>query len=188
MNAFKPGQLDGMEVENDLGLQLALLLTVPQAYLEYTSSDWDPPSRWDDGNFWPDCRLQPHAQTRHQEQGARTHMISAVTVQLGQTFGAWRFRADWQSDYQHTRSNDDEDDSSNSTTSKTGTGAVITPRRAFTLFKSEAVAGRRLSQFPIFSTALTISAAVSALMTRCCRPISAAMRQMFLAWRTAAQK
>ncbi len=37
-----------MEVENDLS-QSALLLTVPQAYLEYTSSDWDPPSRWDDG-------------------------------------------------------------------------------------------------------------------------------------------
>ncbi|MGT8916780.1 hypothetical protein ACVV37_09370 [Escherichia coli] len=31
-----------MEVENDLS-QSALLLTVPQAYLEYTSSDWDPP-------------------------------------------------------------------------------------------------------------------------------------------------
>ena len=45
---LKPGQLDGMEVENDLS-QSALLLTVPQAYLEYTSSDWDPPSRWDDG-------------------------------------------------------------------------------------------------------------------------------------------
>lgn len=39
---LKPGQLDGMEVENDLS-QSALLLTVPQAYLEYTSSDWDPP-------------------------------------------------------------------------------------------------------------------------------------------------
>lgn len=45
---LKPGQLDGMEVENDLS-QSALLLTVPQAYLEYTSSDWAPPSRWDDG-------------------------------------------------------------------------------------------------------------------------------------------
>ena len=50
---LKPGQLDGMEVENDLS-QSALLLTVPQAYLEYTSSDWDPPSRWDDGIPAPD--------------------------------------------------------------------------------------------------------------------------------------
>ncbi|GHN95848.1 hypothetical protein MY007_14210 [Escherichia coli] len=83
---LKPGQLDGMEVENDLS-QSALLLTVPQAYLEYTSSDWDPPSRWDDGISGLIADYSLNAQTRHQEQGARTHMISAVTVQLGQTLG-----------------------------------------------------------------------------------------------------
>lgn len=75
-----------MEVENDLS-QSALLLTVPQAYLEYTSSDWDPPSRWDDGISGLIADYSLNAQTRHQEQGARTHMISAVTVQLGQTLG-----------------------------------------------------------------------------------------------------
>lgn len=26
-----------------------LLLTIPQAYLEYSAPNWDPPSRWDDG-------------------------------------------------------------------------------------------------------------------------------------------
>lgn len=65
---LKPGQLDGMEVENDLS-QSALLLTVPQAYLEYTSSDWDPPSRWDDGIPGLIADYSLNAQTRHQEQG-----------------------------------------------------------------------------------------------------------------------
>lgn len=83
---LKPGQLDGMEVENDLS-QSALLLTVPQAYLEYTSSDWDPPSRWDDGIPGLIADYSLNAQTRHQEQGARTHMISAATVPLGRTWG-----------------------------------------------------------------------------------------------------
>ncbi|HEP0138978.1 TPA: fimbria/pilus outer membrane usher protein, partial [Escherichia coli] len=114
---LKPGQLDGMEVENDLS-QSALLLTVPQAYLEYTSSDWDPPSRWDDGISGLIADYSLNAQTRHQEQGGEdSHDISGNGT-VGANLGAWRFRADWQSDYQHTRSNDDEDDSSNSTTSK----------------------------------------------------------------------
>lgn len=72
---LKPGQLDGMEVENDLS-QSALLLTVPQAYLEYTSSDWDPPSRWDDGIPGLIADYSLNAQTRHQEQGEDSHDIS----------------------------------------------------------------------------------------------------------------
>lgn len=65
-----------MEVENDLS-QSALLLTVPQAYLEYTSSDWDPPSRWDDGIPGLIADYSLNAQTRHQEQGGEdSHDIS----------------------------------------------------------------------------------------------------------------
>lgn len=37
-----------MEIKGDLS-QSALLVSVPQAYLEYTDDDWDPPSRWDEG-------------------------------------------------------------------------------------------------------------------------------------------
>ncbi len=113
-------------------------------------------------------------------------MISAVTVQLGQTLG-------------HGVS--------------VQTGKVIISTPAATTMKMTAVTVQRVKNWdwsryyarralpslkaklslekiisiPIFSTALTISAAVSAPMTRCCRPICAAMRQMFLAWRTAAQ-
>ncbi len=45
---LKSGQLEGMEIKADLS-QSALVISLPQAYLEYTWPDWDPPSRWDDG-------------------------------------------------------------------------------------------------------------------------------------------
>src|SRR5699024_228543 len=37
---LKPGQLDGLEMRADLS-QSALLITLPQAYLEYSDVDWD---------------------------------------------------------------------------------------------------------------------------------------------------
>ncbi|WP_239954789.1 FimD/PapC N-terminal domain-containing protein [Pantoea sp. Z09] len=40
--------LNGMSVKGDLAAQ-ALNISIPQAYLEYASATWDPPSRWDDG-------------------------------------------------------------------------------------------------------------------------------------------
>ncbi|HFE3048673.1 TPA: fimbria/pilus outer membrane usher protein, partial [Escherichia coli] len=43
-----PGQLEGIDIKADLS-QSALLISLPQAYLEYSDMDWDPPSRWDDG-------------------------------------------------------------------------------------------------------------------------------------------
>ena len=80
-----------MEVENDLS-QSALLLTVPQAYLEYTSSDWDPPSRWDDGIPGLIADYSLNAQTRHQEaRGARTHMIVSGNGTVGANLGGMAF-------------------------------------------------------------------------------------------------
>ena len=84
---LKPGQLDGMEVENDLS-QSALLLTVPQAYLEYTSSDWDPPSRWDDGIPGLIADYSLNAQTRKviiSTPAATMTTMTAVTVQRAKT-------------------------------------------------------------------------------------------------------
>lgn len=39
---LKPGQFDGLEMRVDLS-QSALLISLPQAYLEYSDVDWDPP-------------------------------------------------------------------------------------------------------------------------------------------------
>ncbi|NGH42986.1 PapC/FimD family outer membrane usher protein, partial [Escherichia coli] len=40
--------LNGIEARGDLAAS-ALYLNIPQAYLEYSSPDWDPPARWDNG-------------------------------------------------------------------------------------------------------------------------------------------
>ena len=38
--------LKGMEIRGDLATS-SLYLSIPQAYLDYVSEDWDPPSRWE---------------------------------------------------------------------------------------------------------------------------------------------
>ena len=149
-----------MEVENDLS-QSALLLTVPQAYLEYTSSDWDPPSRWDDGIPGLIADYSLNAQTRHQEQGGEdSHDISGNGT-VGANLGAWRFCADWQSDYQHTRSNDDDDDSSNSTTSKNWDWSRYYAWRALPSLKAKLSLGEDYLNSDIFDGFNYIGSSVS---------------------------
>lgn len=69
---LKSGQLDGMTVEGDLS-QSALVISLPQAYLEYADNDWDPPSRWDDGIPGLIADYSINAQTRHQEDNGENN-------------------------------------------------------------------------------------------------------------------
>ncbi|WDB45350.1 fimbrial biogenesis outer membrane usher protein [Escherichia albertii] len=103
---LKSGQLDGMTVEGDLS-QSALVISLPQAYLEYADNDWDPPSRWDDGIPGLIADYSINAQTRHQEDNGENNYDISGNGTVGANLGAWRLRADWQSDYQHTRNSDD---------------------------------------------------------------------------------
>lgn len=86
--------LAGMEVEGDLSTA-TLYLSVPQAYLQYSAINWDPPSRWDEGvpGLLLDYNLT--AQTIHQgQESARNEVSGNGTV--GANAGPWRLRADWQ--------------------------------------------------------------------------------------------
>ncbi|MCV5933958.1 PapC/FimD family outer membrane usher protein, partial [Escherichia coli] len=65
---LKPGQLEGIDIKADLS-QSALVISLPQAYLEYTDINWDPPSRWDDGISGLIADYSITAQTRHEENG-----------------------------------------------------------------------------------------------------------------------
>lgn len=65
---LKTDQIGGMEIKGDLS-QSALLVSVPQAYLEYTDDDWDPPSRWDEGIPGLIADYSINAQTRHENGG-----------------------------------------------------------------------------------------------------------------------
>ncbi|CAI2489119.1 Outer membrane usher protein papC precursor [Serratia proteamaculans] len=92
--------LKGMQTRADLGSG-SLYLNVPQAYLEYTDENWDPPSRWDQGIAGMLFDYNVNAQTVRQSQGQNNQSLSGNGT-TGANLGAWRFRADWQAQYDHT--------------------------------------------------------------------------------------
>ncbi|QTV18855.1 outer membrane usher protein [Pseudomonas fluorescens] len=86
--------LPGMEVSGDLATS-TLNISVPQAYLEYSAINWDPPSRWDEGVPGLLIDYNMTAQSRYQKNdGTRNNFTGNGTV--GANAGAWRLRADWQ--------------------------------------------------------------------------------------------
>ena len=86
--------LAGMAVSGDLGTS-TLHISVPQAYLEYSAQNWDPPSRWDNGvpGVLMDYNLTAKSASQ-QGAGRRTELSGNGT--FGANAGPWRFRADWQ--------------------------------------------------------------------------------------------
>ncbi|CAI1872900.1 Outer membrane usher protein papC precursor [Serratia quinivorans] len=95
-----PTSLAGMTVRADLGSN-SLAATVPQAYLEYTAENWDPPSRWDNGvpGLLADYYL--NAQTQHQQKENSRNNTLTGNGTMGANMGAWRLRADWQARIDH---------------------------------------------------------------------------------------
>ncbi|ENB9202489.1 outer membrane usher protein [Serratia marcescens] len=92
--------LKGMEVRGDLSTS-SLYLSIPQAYLDYVSEDWDPPSRWDEGIPGLLFDYNVNAQTQQQLQyGTRGYNLSGNGT-AGANLGAWRLRADWQGNLNH---------------------------------------------------------------------------------------
>ncbi|WP_211130679.1 outer membrane usher protein [Serratia surfactantfaciens] len=90
----------GMEMRGDLATS-SLYLNIPQAFLEYTAENWDPPSRWDEGipGLLFDYNL--NAQSQHQQRsGTRSYNLSGNGT-AGANLGAWRLRADWQGSLNH---------------------------------------------------------------------------------------
>ncbi|WP_418856576.1 outer membrane usher protein [Serratia marcescens] len=94
------GSVRGMEVRGDLATN-GLYLNIPQAFLEYTAENWDPPSRWDEGipGLLFDYNL--NAQSRQQQKrGERSYNLTGNGT-TGANLGAWRLRADWQVGLDH---------------------------------------------------------------------------------------
>ncbi|CAI0905729.1 outer membrane usher protein [Serratia proteamaculans] len=92
--------LDGMTSRAELGTS-TLYVSLPQAYLEYTSDNWDPPSRWDEGipGLLVDYYLNAQTQ-RQQQEGSQGYNLSGNGT-VGANLGAWRLRADWQTRVDH---------------------------------------------------------------------------------------
>lgn len=97
-----PVSLKGMELRGDLGAG-ALYVNIPQAYLEYTADNWDPPSRWDNGIAGVLFDYNLNAQVTHQSgnSGSQNQSLSGNGT-TGLNAGAWRMRADWQAQNSHT--------------------------------------------------------------------------------------
>ena len=90
----------GMEVRGDLGSS-ALYVNIPQAFLEYTDENWDPPSRWDEGIPGLLFDYNINAQSQQQlKQGTKGYTLSGNGT-MGANLGAWRLRADWQANLNH---------------------------------------------------------------------------------------
>ncbi|MGP3120274.1 outer membrane usher protein [Serratia nevei] len=90
----------GMDVRGDLPTS-SLYLSVPQAYLEYSDENWDPPSRWDEGIPGLLFDYNVNARSQHQQRdGSRGYSLSGNGT-AGANLGAWRLRADWQANLDH---------------------------------------------------------------------------------------
>lgn len=91
----------GMEIRGDLPTT-SLYLSIPQAYLEYTDENWDPPSRWDEGVAGLLLDYNLNASSQHQQsEGSNTQALSGNGT-AGGNLGSWRFRADWQANLDHS--------------------------------------------------------------------------------------
>ncbi|TFZ52760.1 outer membrane usher protein [Serratia proteamaculans] len=94
--------LDGMSVKGNMATS-TLEVGIPQAYLEYVSDNWDPPSRWDNGiaGLLFDYNVNAQANFDNNDyNGGRNYNLGGNGT-TGFNLGAWRFRADWQGNLQH---------------------------------------------------------------------------------------
>lgn len=98
--------LKGVEIHPDMGEEV-LKINVPQAYLEYTSDDWVPSSMWDNGvpGLLADYNFDVTTRKNKEEGGTDKTISGNGTV--GANLGAWRARADWQSNYENSADGED---------------------------------------------------------------------------------
>ncbi|MGQ6230880.1 outer membrane usher protein [Serratia sp. IR-2025] len=92
--------IPGMEVRGDLATS-ALYLSIPQAFLEYTADNWDPPSRWDEGIPGLLFDYNVNARTQKQLRGGGGSYNLSGNGTAGANLRGWRLRADWQGNIDH---------------------------------------------------------------------------------------
>ena len=103
---FDPASLSGIQLRGDLATS-SLYISIPQAYMEYTAPNWDPPSRWDEGvaAFITDYNINANANRSHRQGGHNSYSLNGNGI-TGANIGAWRIRADWQSRLNHMTGTD----------------------------------------------------------------------------------
>ncbi|MCW2257498.1 outer membrane usher protein FimD/PapC [Providencia alcalifaciens] len=97
---LKIDSIPGMTANGSLGTG-TIAITIPQAYLEYTADNWDPPSRWDNGISGAIFDYNFNAQVTDHKNSNTNQQVTGNGV-AGFNLGAWRFRANWQASYNDT--------------------------------------------------------------------------------------
>nr|WP_315290283.1 outer membrane usher protein [Serratia proteamaculans] len=92
--------VSGMEIRGDLATN-GLYLNIPQAFLEYSDDNWEPPSRWDEGIPGLLFDYNVNARSQHQQRGGSRGYNLSGNGTTGANLGAWRLRADWQANLDH---------------------------------------------------------------------------------------
>lgn len=92
--------LEGVTLRGDLS-ESTLYASVPQAWLEYQDSSWLPPSRWENGISGLLLDYNINTNITKPQAGNQTQSASASGT-VGANFDAWRLRADYQAQYNHT--------------------------------------------------------------------------------------
>ncbi|HGX0390551.1 TPA: fimbria/pilus outer membrane usher protein, partial [Escherichia coli] len=93
-------QLPGVEIRPNPA-EGVLYINMPQAWLEYSDASWLPPSRWDNGipGLLFDYNINGTVNKPH--KGKQSQSLS-YNGTAGANFGAWRLRADYQGNLNHT--------------------------------------------------------------------------------------
>ncbi|EPW1927960.1 fimbria/pilus outer membrane usher protein [Escherichia coli] len=93
-------QLSGVEIRPNPAEGM-LYINMPQAWLEYFDASWLPPSRWDNGipGLLFDYNINGTVNKPH--KGKQSQSLS-YNGTAGANFGAWRLRADYQGNLNHT--------------------------------------------------------------------------------------
>lgn len=93
-------QLPGVEIRPNPA-EGVLYINMPQAWLEYSDASWLPPSRWDNGipGLLFDYNINGAVNKPH--KGKQSQSLS-YNGTAGANYGAWRLRADYQGNLNHT--------------------------------------------------------------------------------------
>lgn len=100
---FDPAILEGIVIKGEINKD-TLTISVPQAYRDYASDSWDPPSRWDEGVNGALLDYGLNLQESHSAHGNGNSTNASAYGVAGINTGTWRLRADWQGRYQRNES------------------------------------------------------------------------------------
>ncbi|EGH9955594.1 TPA: fimbria/pilus outer membrane usher protein [Escherichia coli] len=92
--------LPGVEIRSNTAEGM-LYINMPQAWLEYSDNSWLPPSQWDNGIPGGMFDYNINGTAIKTGKGKQTQSVG-YNGTAGVNFGAWRFRADYQGNLNHT--------------------------------------------------------------------------------------